>query len=230
MHIGLLRTGSPPADLAAHHGDYPAMVRRLLGPQHRYTSFDVDAGQLPPALDACDAYVVTGSSAGVHDGLDWIEPLAAFLRATRGHARLVGICFGHQIIAHAFGGTVGRAPRGWSLGLHRYCLSRPITGLGEAVVAMASHQDQVLIPPPDADTLGASEVTPAAILAYRDGAALTLQCHPEFDTAFSRALIALDRGIPRDLRDNAARSMHHAHDNAAIGAWLDRYIHTGSAA
>ncbi|MGP7796093.1 type 1 glutamine amidotransferase [Sphingomonas sp. CLY1604] len=232
MHIGILETGAPPGDLAAVHGSYGAMVARLLGPQHSYTCYDVRAGVLPERPDTCDAYVVTGSAAGVNDGLAWVERLANFLRAARGRARLIGICFGHQIIAHAFGGTVVKAPQGWGLGLHRYDLAHPVVGLPDRVSAMASHQDQVVVAPAGATVLAESAFTPCAALAYADGAALTLQFHPEFDAAYACALVAAHSApdIGDDLRAGAIRSLDEASDNAGIGAWLNRYLETGAAA
>ncbi len=231
MQIGILETGAPPGDLATRHGDYPAMVERLLGPAHRYVRYDVRAGDLPTQADACDAYVVTGSAAGVNDGLDWADRLAAFLRAAHGQARLVGICFGHQLIAHAFGGTVEKAPQGWGLGLHRYDLAEPVAGLPARVTAMASHQDQVVMPPAGARIVASSAFTPCAALAYADGAALTLQFHPEFDAAYAGALIAAHRApdIGDALREAAARSLEGPSDNEAICAWLNRYLETGAA-
>ncbi|MCP3733962.1 type 1 glutamine amidotransferase [Sphingomonas sp. RP10(2022)] len=230
MHIGILETGAPPGDLAVEHGDYSAMVARLLGPRHRYARYDVRGGDLPTAVTACDAYVVTGSAAGVHDGLGWTESLFRFLRDARGKARLIGICFGHQAIAHAFGGTVVKAPQGWGLGLHRYALACPVPELGQAVTAMASHQDQVVAAPDGAEILAASAFTPCAALAYADGAALTLQFHPEFDAPYATALIAAHRApdIDPTLRETATQSLAGASDNAAIGQWLNRYLETGA--
>lgn len=229
MHIGILETGAPPGDLAATHGDYPTMMARLLGPTHQYSRYDVRAGQLPPAPDACDAYVVTGSAAGVNDGHYWFAALARFLRSARGKARLIGICFGHQAIAHAFGGTVVKAPQGWGLGLTRYDLATPIAGLSDSVAAMASHQDQVVTPPEGAEVIASTPFTPCAALAYADGDALTIQFHPEFDAAYARALIAAHTAPDIDpaLRDRATRSLDAPSDNAAIGAWLNRYLETG---
>lgn len=231
MHIGILETGAPPGELARAHGDYPYMVARLLGPDHRYSRYDVRAGALPADVGACDAYVVTGSPAGVNDGLGWVDALAAFLRAARGRRRLIGICFGHQAIAHAFGGTVVKAPQGWGLGLTRYDLAIPVAGLERSVAAMASHQDQVIQPPADARVLASNAFTPCAALAYTDGDALTLQFHPEFDADYGRALIGAHTApdIGESLRATATRSLDGRSDNAAIGAWLNRYLATGSA-
>lgn len=231
MHIGILETGAPPGDLARRHGDYAGMVARLLGPDHSYASYDVRTGVLPAAVSECDAYVVTGSAAGVNDGLGWVDTLAAFLRAARGHARLIGICFGHQAIAHAFGGTVVKAPQGWGLGLSRYDLTVPVAGLDGSVAAMASHQDQVTRPPADARVLASNAFTPCAALAYADGDAMTLQFHPEFDADYGRALIAAHSApdIGDALRADATRSLDAPGDNAAIGVWLNRYLATGAA-
>lgn len=231
MHIGILETGAPPGGLADIHNHYADMVMRLLGPSHRYVRYDVRAGALPAHPADCEAYVVTGSAAGVNDGLAWVESLAGFLRTARGHARLVGICFGHQVIAHAFGGRVVKAPQGWGLGLTRYDLAEPVPGIGDAVAAMASHQDQVVEPPAGAAILASNAFTPCAALAYPEGEALTLQFHPEFDAPYARALIAAHAApdIGDDLRAAATRSLDDPSDNDAIGAWLNRYLATGIA-
>jgi GMP synthase-like glutamine amidotransferase len=229
MRIGILETGGPPEELAAIHGDYPAMVARLLGPQHSYERYDVRAGVLPVMADRCAAYVVTGSAAGVNDPYPWIAPLIVLLRAARGRQRLLGICFGHQVIAQAFGGRVEKAPGGWGLGLHRYEMTRPVEAIGTSMAAMASHQDQVVAIADSAEVIASSDFTPHAALAYADGAALTLQCHPEFDADYGRALIAAHRApdIDEDLRGAAHASLAQPSDNAAIGHWLNGYLASG---
>ncbi len=229
MRIGILETGAPPGDLSRVHGSYAGMVARLLGDRYSYTRYDVRAGDMPGSATACAAYIVTGSAAGVNDGLSWTETLGDFLRRARGSARLVGICFGHQMIAHAFGGHVRKAPQGWGLGLTHYALTRPVVGLPDTIAVMASHQDQVVVPPPDAETLAANGFTPQAALGYAGGDALTLQFHPEFDAAYARALIAAHTAPDIDdaLRVGADASLAAPSDNAAIGAWLDRYLDTG---
>lgn len=232
MHIGILATGAPPGDLAAAHGDYTVMTARLLGVSHRYTTYAVATGDLPRSHTACDAYLVTGSAAGVNDDLPWIEPLAMLLRAVRGRVPLIGICFGHQIIAHAFGGRIERAAQGWGLGLHRYALARPVAGLGSEVAAIASHQDQVVLPPETSRVIAASAFTPNAALAYADGDALTMQFHPEFDQDYAAALIAAHNApdIGRSLREQAIASLDGPNDNLAMGLWLNRYLSTGTIA
>ena len=90
MRLGILKAGGPPESLA-HLGSYPDMIRRHLGEsRYRYVEYDVPEGQLPPQADACPAYVITGSRAGVYDPLPWIADLKAFLVGVGGKARLLG--------------------------------------------------------------------------------------------------------------------------------------------
>jgi GMP synthase-like glutamine amidotransferase len=123
MKLAILEAGTPPGPLTERFGRYPAMFERLLGNGIDYDSFDVPAGELPGVPGAHDAYLITGAAAGVYDGLPWIHELAAFLRAAGGE-KLVGICFGHQIMAEAFGGRVEKVAKGWGVGLHDYPIEK----------------------------------------------------------------------------------------------------------
>src|SRR4051794_21610546 len=98
MKIGILETGAPPKVLQPRFGTYPEMFRELLGDGYDYETFDVRAGELP-APERCVGYVITGSAAGVYENLPWIGPSMDWLRAARGRTRLVGVCFGHQLMA-----------------------------------------------------------------------------------------------------------------------------------
>jgi len=114
MKLALLETGKPPADIIDQFGDYPSMFRTMLGHEaHDYTTYDMALGQYPDQIESHRAYILTGSSAGVYEPHDWIDPLKEFLRSAKGRAALVGVCFGHQIMAEAFGGKVIRSPKGW---------------------------------------------------------------------------------------------------------------------
>jgi hypothetical protein len=104
--VGILKCRDPPEALRAEHGSYGAMVKVLLGPARETAIHDVPAGALPASVAGCDAYVLTGSPAGVYDDLAWIPGLLRFLRQAGGRAKLVGICFGHQAMAQAFGNQV----------------------------------------------------------------------------------------------------------------------------
>lgn len=227
MKIGILETGRPPRDLAARFGDYPAMFAQLLGPGFEMESFDVQNGKLPGA-GSHSAYLITGSPAGVYEPLPWIGPLQDFIRST-GHAKMVGICFGHQIMAEALGGHVVKSHKGWGAGLHRYDVVRrePWMDEARAISAPASHQDQVLSQPPNTEVIARSDFTPFAALAWTDRPAISFQFHPEFSREFAQALIEERHDIVPDP-DGAIASLDAANDNGRVGRWIWRFL-TGEA-
>ena len=227
MHIGILETGAPPGDLSAHFGRYSAMMERMIGPGHRYSVFDVTHAA-PPRPDACDAFMITGSSAGVYDDLPWIAPMEAFLRAAAGRVPLIGVCFGHQLMAQAFGGAVEKSAKGWCAGLHAYRVTahEPWMDGAEVIRIPASHQDQVVAQPPNTRIFLASDFTPIAGLAYADQSAISLQGHPEFEPAFAQALYESRRGVAYDeaQADAAIASLAAANDRARVAAWLRAFL------
>lgn len=226
MRLGILETGAPPKDVDKF-GDYPAMFRALLGQDaYDYATFDIQAGQLPDSTDACAAYLITGSSAGVYDPLPWIEPLKDFLRGAKG-TPMVGICFGHQIMAEAFGGKVIQSPKGWGVGLHRYEVRQPQAWMDAPRFSIpASHQDQVVEAPPGASVIAASAFTPFGMLAYGDQPAISLQLHPEFEPAYARALIESRRGSRYNdaQADQAILSFEQPDDRARVGGWIQGFL------
>lgn len=232
MRIGLLETGQPPVALQPSFGRYGGMFQALLGPDHVYTTYDVQAGHLPAASGEQDAWLITGSSAGVYDDLPWIEPLSDFLRAAKGQVPLVGVCFGHQIMAQAFGGQVVKSERGWGVGLHRYAIERPQTWTDAPSVAIpASHQDQVVTLPPGATVVGGSAFTPFGMLSYGDQSAISMQFHPEFDPAYAAALIEARRGTRyTDVQADAAiATLHQPNDRPRVGGWITTFLDQATA-
>ena len=227
IRIGLLETGAPPAGLQPAFGRYGGMFEALLGSDHAYVTYDVQAGQLPAAPDEHDAYVITGSAAGVYEDLPWIDPLTDFLRSARGQAALVGVCFGHQIMAQAFGGRVIKSERGWGVGLHHYVIERPQGWTdGRNVAIPASHQDQVVTLPPSATVVGGSAFTPYGLLTYDDFPAISMQFHPEFDPAYAAALIEARRGTRyTDAQADAAlATLQGPNDRARVGGWIRAFL------
>lgn len=229
MKIGLLETGEPPQPLEPEFGRYGAMFQDLLGPDHDYVVYDVQAGELPADPAECDAYVVTGSAAGVYDDLPWIAPLKAFLVEAKDRPT-VGVCFGHQVMAEAFGGKVVKSDKGWGVGLHAYDIAEPQPWMGAAgapkVAVPASHQDQVIVIPPTARAVAGSAFTPAGILVYDDRPAISMQFHPEFDPAYARALIESRRGsrFTDAEADAAVASLDRANDRARVGDWILAFL------
>jgi GMP synthase-like glutamine amidotransferase len=204
LKIGILAAGRPPRALQPQYGDYVSMFEGLLaGRGYDWTSYDVPAGDYPDRPEACDGYILTGAAAGVYDGDPWIDQLLAFLRAAKGRAKLVGVCFGHQAMAQAFGGQVIKSPKGWGVGLHTYGVEahRPWMDAKPAFALSASHQDQVVELPPAATVIAGSDFCPMGTLAYDDGLAISCQLHPEFR---ARVLDRADRGAPRPAHPGRA--------------------------
>jgi GMP synthase-like glutamine amidotransferase len=229
LKIGVLAAGRPPRSLIPEHGDYVTMFENLLaGRGYDWASYDVPAGDYPDRPEACDGYIVTGAAAGVYDGDPWIGQLFEFLRAAKGRAKLVGVCFGHQAMAQAFGGNVIKSPKGWGVGLHTYGVAahRPWMDAKPAFALSASHQDQVVELPPDATVIAGSDFCPNGTLAYDGGLAISCQLHPEFAPDYSIALIEGRRGIrlPDDQAAQAIESLKAPDDHARFADWMARFL------
>lgn len=229
MKVGILKTGRPPKPAIAQFGDYPAMFRRLLGEDaYDYMTFAVDEGELPASPTQCAAYIVTGSSCGVYDPLPWIAEAKVFLNEAKGQAKLVGVCFGHQLMAEAFGGRVIQSPKGWGVGEHEYEVLKlqPWMDEAQAVRLPASHQDQVVELPPGAEIVAASEFSPMGALAWRDHPSISIQLHPEFDPAYAIALIEHRRGdrYTQEQADAAIHSYGRSDDRARVGGWIRNFL------
>jgi len=200
MKIGILKTGHAPDIVLDELGDYDAMFARLLG-GHDFTfdPYNVVDEDFPDGARAADGWLVTGSKHGAYEDHPWIAPLERLIRDIRDAERpLVGVCFGHQIIAQALGGTVVKHQGGWRVGATSYEIDgRPFT-------LNAWHQDQVIAPPPGAEVAGHAAGCDIAALRYGDRI-FTVQPHPEFDATMMDRLIEhrAPGVVPDPLRDHA---------------------------
>jgi len=168
--------------------------------------------------------LITGSPAGVYDGSDWIEELKNFIRAANDR-KMVGVCFGHQIMAEALGGHVEKSDKGWGIGLHRYAVKEPrpwMDGAGEISVPV-SHQDQVTVQPPNTHVIATSDFTPFAALAWTDRSAISFQFHPEFEPDYAKALIEHRYNVLPDP-DAAIASLSQPDDRARIAGWIRQFL------
>ncbi|WP_322865607.1 type 1 glutamine amidotransferase [Aquicoccus sp. G2-2] len=215
MKIGILQTGHAPDALLPESGDYDTMFARLLGQRgFDFETFAVVDGVFPENAAACDGWLITGSRHGAYEDHGWIAPLEALIReiATSGRP-LIGVCFGHQIIAQALGGKVEKFAGGWAIGPQDYEIA------GQHMVLNAYHQDQVTKLPPGAQVIGRNEFCANAALLIGDNI-LTIQPHPEFSADFIAGLIEKrGRGtVPDALLDAAEARLSEPNDNAGFAA------------
>lgn len=220
MKIGILQTGHAPDELRPVVGDVNNLFERLLdGQGFTFETYPVVDGDFPDGPDTCEGWLITGSKHGVYDDLPWIGTLETLIRDVYALGRpLVGICFGHQIIAQALGGKVEKFEGGWAVGRQTYDWQ------GEQVALNAWHQDQVVERPADATPVACNDFCENAALVYGNRA-FTLQAHPEFVHEFIQGLIDARAGnVPPELiqaaRDNLHGDVANAHLAAQIGAFF----------
>ncbi|MEM7524937.1 MAG: type 1 glutamine amidotransferase [Pseudomonadota bacterium] len=204
MKVGVLQTGLVPDGFSDAHGEYDVAFRRLLhriDPSIEVEGWRVVEREMPPAPDAADGWIISGSKHGVYEDHPWIDPLKDFIRhAAKARSPMIGVCFGHQIIAEALGGRAEKWKDGWRLGSEDYrVLRRPswMADAPETLKICAVHQDQVTALAPDATLLASSDGCENAMIAYGDVEApyaISLQPHPEFSDAYARELLEVRRG------------------------------------
>lgn len=216
MHLGILQCGHVPDEVAEKDGAYGALYDAMFA--HRgftQTVWSVVDGKFPPDVHAADAWLVSGSRFGAYEDLPWIPSLEDFIRAVRAaDMPLVGVCFGHQIIARALGGTVQKFKDGWSVGAQHY-------SVGDTTLRLnAWHQDQVTTLPPGATVHGSSDFCANAILAIGPHI-LTVQPHPEFTDSVVETLIEVrGKAIEPDRLKAAKAALGHPDDARLIADWL----------
>ncbi|PRY23748.1 GMP synthase (glutamine-hydrolysing) [Aliiruegeria haliotis] len=220
MRIGILQSGHFPEELVPETGTYPDMYATLLdGHGFTFQTWSVVDGVFPDGIDAADGWLVSGSRHGAYEDHDWIPPLEEFIRTAHAARKpMVGICFGHQIIAQALGGKVIKFPSGWSVGPTQYDFG------GETVALNAWHQDQVVEVPEGARVLASTEFCANAALAYGD-TILTIQPHPEFGKAALDGLLRT-RGhlLTDELLDRARNALDTPTANRETGRKIGEFF------
>ncbi len=215
MKIGILQTGMAPPEMVERHGEYPDMFERFLGAHgFDFKTYNVLTHDIPSNPQDTDGWLITGSKHGVYEDHPWIAPLEDLVRRIyTAKIPLLGVCFGHQIIAQALGGTVVKFNGGWSVGHTEYTLN----GHKDPVMLNAWHQDQVIDLPKDARVIGSSDFCKYAALAYGDKV-LTVQPHPEFNDNFVADLIKYRAPgvVPDDLQKDAINNMGRPTQNEMI--------------
>lgn len=202
MRIGLLETDVLYDEFIKEYGSYGLMFEQYFtqldgntdtSSDLEFVYYQVQQGELPLFLDECDAYVITGSKVGAYEDHGWIEPLSNWIvEAAQAETKILGVCFGHQIIAQALGGKVEKSDKGWGVGV-RSLLTIPDSpfcqSLPKHLDLIYSHKDQVVKLPPTARNFLGDDFCPYAGFTIGEHI-VTLQGHPEFSAEYSERLLS----------------------------------------
>lgn len=228
--VAVLQTGRSPDDLRETHGDYDEMCKGLIGySADEADTFAVLDGEFPESIAPYDLLLITGSRHGVYEDHEWIAPLEDLIRQALSQGKkLIGVCFGHQIIAKVQGAEVSKSDKGFGVGVMDYDLM--LGGDHPQKVALnAWHQDQVESVPDGAKVIATSDFCPIAGLQYGDQA-ITFQAHPEFSSDYVGRLISA-RHKSGQLSDKIAgegeQSLSKPIDDAVIREILAEFMAQG---
>ncbi|MDH5354902.1 MAG: type 1 glutamine amidotransferase [Gammaproteobacteria bacterium] len=235
MKIGILETGLLNEKLQDQYEPYPVMFATLLDRAEKdlsYQSYSVIRGEMPDSVKDCDGWLITGSRHAVYENLPWMLDLQDFIRGIdAARVPLVGICFGHQIVAQALGGEVVESDKGWGIGVQSYQIDvvQPwMPRAAKEVRIYAFHQDQVVRLPPQAQVYLSSAFCPYAGLSYGDSI-ITMQAHPEFEEEYEVTLLELYGGniVPEAEAEAALdwmRSTGQKADTQMLAEWIAEFF------
>jgi len=211
--IGILECDHVDDRYRAIAGDYVEMFERIL-PTVDVVPYDVINGELPDRPDRCDGWLATGSPHSVYEDLAWIKQTGAFVaEVQRAGVPFVGICFGHQLLAHFTGGRTARAD-GWGVGAHDLDTGQRLLYL---------HQDQVMDLPAGAKRVASTDHCANAV--FTNGASLGIQAHPEFAAEYLEALlVAREERIGHDEVEAALASLEAPRHEDVAAAWMLRTL------
>lgn len=229
--LGIIKADEVDEELQHRFGNTNGMFQRMFsaaGVEHlSIRSFDARNYSYPKRLDECDGYLIAGSRYCAFSNTPWIQQLIEFVRTLdRAQKKLIGICFGHQCIALALGGSVVKSKKGWGLGVHAYEVLT--TGVftedtGTVLRLRCSHEDQVARLPERATRLLSNEFCEnAGMVVARH--VISFQAHPEFDRHFAEHLILnREQELGLDFAPTLA-SLDSEVDSIPVARSLIRYL------
>ncbi len=231
MRLALIQCVTLPPRLTAPSGDIPQMFDDFFNTAPRKVHLDIyDArkGDLPDPDAPVDGFIFPGSTASVYDGSPWIGATLAFIRTLfRKKKKILGVCFGHQLIAQALGGSVAKSPKGWGIGVQAVSIHRAAAWMDPLVNTahlMVSYQDQVQKLPPGATLLAGNAHCDVFMFSIQDQV-WGIQGHPEFTRPFARALYqSREKSLGKAAVAHAVESLDQIVDQALWARWICQFF------
>lgn len=220
ISVAVLLTDKDLPLLAQDKQTLPILFAKFFGALHYdITFFDALQGKLPTDPASFDACCITGSKFSVLKPGDWTHKLIDFIRA-KSFRKLIGVCYGHQLIAIALGGKVEK--KGWHIGV-----SAVVPCIDEIPVfhARYNHEDHVIHLPPNAKLLGKSTLCENAMFSL-DKNILSMQFHPEFTEPYHQKLFKarFENNLEKQTHDYARMTLHHKDSKAIIQQCINDFI------
>jgi GMP synthase-like glutamine amidotransferase len=231
LRICILETDVLRPELVEQYQGYGRMFELLFARQPiaaEFVVYNVMQGDYPSDDEHFNAYLVTGSKADSFGSDPWIQTLKTYLleRYTRGD-KLLGVCFGHQLLALLLGGKTERATQGWGVGTHQYQLGAAQPWMSPAVdnlTLLISHQDQVTALPEGATVIASSEFCQFAAYHINDQV-LCFQGHPEFIHDYSRTLLDIrQEALGEQVYSKGIASLDKDHHGTTVAEWMMRFV------
>ena len=235
MKVAILECDDVLDKFQPQFGHYRDMIRRMFLRNDvaddgalEFHNFSCRQGQYPEYIDNYDFYITTGSKASVYDDAPWIAQLIDFVRQLdRRGKKLIGICFGHQIIAMARHGMVEKSARGWGIGVAVNRIVATPAWMRETqdhLNIIVSHQDQITVLPEDALVIAESDFCPFFMVQWSDHF-LSIQGHPEWNRAYAGALINERRALFTTGQMAAGlQSLDMKPDNEQFARWILDFV------
>ncbi|KAI0128189.1 class I glutamine amidotransferase-like protein [Hypoxylon sp. NC0597] len=243
--LAILEADTPVPGVKAKYGSYGGVFRNLFEracatlnpPQPLSAQLDLSYHDIVndldayPDLEAIDAILISGSKYSAYENDEWILRLVDFTRRCleSGRVRVIGVCFGHQIVGRAMGADVGKNDRGWELSVTEHKLTdegKRLFGM-DKISIHEMHRDVVFNLPQGVTKLAHTDVCDVQGM-YEPRRLLTVQGHPEFTGDMVREILEMRRYggiISKDLFEDGMRRVNNKHDGVAVARAFLRFLH-----
>lgn len=206
---------------------YPELFGSLL-PEHELINYFVCDGKFPKSAQEHEAWIVTGSKYSVYDDVEWINKLKNFVRdIARADKYCIGVCFGHQMLGEAMGGTVLKSPMGWCVGVHQFEVTEASSWMSPnqaSVNLLMSCQDQIQVLPPNSKVIAKAPKCPVGMIQIGNKM-LGIQGHPEFTADYVKFLMEDRTNRIGELTvKEGLQSLNLPKHSDIVGNWINEFI------